>query len=110
MPRRTKATARATRARTAHDVMRVESCGVATCPALATGDEGFCAVHAGSNRAAHVMAGTTCPACGRPIEPGDYVTRGSTMETMTHAICPPRRPSLGRRKDRSKPLLEAAAE
>lgn len=87
--------------------MTAEPCGVTTCPAFADGDDGFCQVHDGAKRAKTVLAGTKCVACRRVIEAGDWLTRSSTSTEMTHAICPERRPALGRIKDRAKPLIEA---
>lgn len=84
-----------------------EPCGVTTCPAFADGDDGFCQIHDGAKRAGHVLAGTKCTACHRVIEEGDWLTRSSTASEMTHAVCPPKRPFLGRKVDRAKPLIEA---
>lgn len=84
-----------------------EPCGVEGCPAFANGDDGFCEVHDGAKRPGAVIAGTKCTACQRAIEPGDWVTRASTASVMVHAVCPPKRPFVGFKKDRVKPLLDA---
>ncbi len=86
----------------------IEPCGVVGCPSLADGEDGFCSVHRVAKRAAHVMAGTKCTRCHRLLENGEFITRDSTLEAMTHAVCPPPRPYVGRKKDRPKPLLDDA--
>ncbi len=89
--------------------MSPEPCGVDSCPAFAFGDDGFCEVHDGAKRAGHVMTGTRCPNCHRLIKTGDWLTRSSTLVDMRHAVCPPKRPSLGRKVDRVKTLFEMGA-
>lgn len=86
--------------------MAPEPCGVENCPAFAHGDDGFCVAHAGAKRVGHVMSGTKCSTCERPIDVGDWITRESTVEHMTHMRCQPKRPAFGRKVDRAKPLLE----
>lgn len=86
----------------------IEPCGIVTCPALAVAD-GLCSVHAGAKRASAVMVGTKCPACGRTVERGDWITRDSTPDSMRHVHCVPLAPWRGRKRDRIKPLLDAAA-
>lgn len=89
--------------------MADEPCGVELCPALASGDDGFCPVHRGAKVAKTVLGGTRCTDCKRLIEAGQWVTRESTATVMTHAVCPPPREYLGRKKDRWKPLLDSEA-
>jgi len=85
-------------------------CGVASCPAFADGDDGFCSVLDGSKQLKHVMAGQRCLACRRVLNVGEWVTRSSTLVEMTHAVCPPKRPAPTRKVDREKPLLTLATE
>lgn len=87
-----------------------EPCGVDSCPALAADDRGFCVVHAGARRAKYVLGGTRCLRCHRLIDRDEYVTEDSTVGSMTHAVCPPRRALVERKKARAKPLLETAGE
>lgn len=86
--------------------MSPENCGVDTCPALASNADGFCAVHVVAKRFTSVMSGAKYTRCRRPLVVGDWVTRESTLGAQEHAACPPRRPSLGRKVDREKLLLE----
>ena len=86
-----------------------EPCGVVLCVAEADGDDGFCRVHRGAKLVKHVLAGVKCIECQRAIEQGQWVTRASTATEMTHAVCPPPREFLGRKKDRWKPLLDSEA-
>lgn len=83
-------------------------CAVPTCPAAPAWGEMFCAIHAGAKRAAVVMAGTKYTRCQRTIERDDWVTPDSSAAVMTHTSCPPPAPAFSRKKDRPKPLLEAA--
>lgn len=55
------------------------------------------------------MAGARCAACDRPLEEGDWITRESTVAAMTHAVCPPKRPFYGRKRDRAHPLIDTIA-
>jgi hypothetical protein len=87
-----------------------EPCGVDGCPALVASARGFCAVHEDAKRAGHVCAGTRCPKCKRLVEAGEWITRESTLETMTHAHCPPPCQAFTRKKDREKPLLDGERE
>jgi len=51
------------------------------------------------------MVGQKCAVCRRVLAVGDWVTRESTLEHMVHFACPPKKPFLGRKVDREKPLL-----
>ncbi|HEV3059072.1 MAG TPA: hypothetical protein VGY48_12550 [Vicinamibacterales bacterium] len=82
-----------------------EPCDVDGCPALVVSATGLCAVHEGAKRVDYVLGGQRCTACQRLIERGEWVTRESTLDRMTHAHCPPKRVFAGRLKDRPKPLL-----
>lgn len=83
------------------------SCGVATCPAFAVNSDGFCSVHTGAKQAAHVPTGTRCTACNRLVDRGEWVTRESTLDVMTHALCPAPRPSWQAKRKEPKPILDA---
>jgi hypothetical protein len=84
-----------------------EPCGVTLCPANAADDDGFCAVHRGAKCLTHVMSGARCVACGRLLEVGQWITRESTLDAMTHACCPPKRIAEPHKKNRPKPLFDA---
>lgn len=81
-----------------------EPCGVDSCPALVASAQGFCSVHVGARRVKHVMVGTRCTLCKRLVEVEEWVTEASTLESMTHAVCPPPRARVVPKKDREKPL------
>src|SRR5947207_1310124 len=81
-------------------------CEIELCPAAATGPDGLCSAHRGAKRAGHVMAGQRCAKCKRLLDKGDWITRESTASEMTHAVCPPKRPALSRKMERSKPLFD----
>lgn len=69
-------------------------CRVDGCVALADGEDGFCLIHDGAQRAKSVLVGTECTACGRVIREGQWLTRSSTADAMTHLVCPPKRTAI----------------
>ena len=82
-------------------------CAVRECVALVDRNGNLCPVHRDARRLDYVMSGSKCLRCGRAFEKGEWVTRESTLESPTHAVCPPKRPSLGRKRTRAPPFGEA---
>jgi hypothetical protein len=82
-------------------------CEVQGCVALVDRDGNQCPVHRYARRLDYVMSGAKCRNCGRRLEKGEWVTRESTFDSLTHAMCPPTQPSLGRKVTRAKPLFDA---
>jgi hypothetical protein len=58
-------------------------CAVSGCVALADRNGNQCPVHRNTRRLDYVMSGSKCPRCGRDFEKGEWVTRESTLESMT---------------------------
>lgn len=86
--------------------MSVEVCGVDSCLALASSDDGLCAVHAHVKRVRVVLLGTKCPRCGCSIQAGEWVTREASASTPIHAVCPLSQPRGRRKRAASTPLFE----
>jgi hypothetical protein len=85
-------------------------CAVSGCVALADRNGNQCPVHRNARRLDYVMSRSKCPCCGRDFEKGEWVTRESTLESLTHVVCPPKRPSLGRKVTRAKPLFDTVQD
>ena len=88
-------------------MMSILPCEIDRCGASRVEGSLFCAVHRWARRGGWVMVGTRCPKCHRPIVRGEFVLFSDDTDGLTHASCPPPRPSLGRIRDRQKEPIDA---